>query len=425
MTSWRALAGIAFLVAGPMLRADESLPVPVRVVHISRDEIAAGKTFIGTVEAARRGTVGSPVAGQVESVFAEEGDLVDPKAKANDKERGAGLLIQLRRRTAELQLASAKADRDAMQHQLDELKAGPRVEEKRRLEAEAKGAEALRDYATDNFDRLAGLFNKDATAKGNLEQALSARVAAEQRYLAAQAEHEAAINGSRPEQLLRAEAQLRKAQEDVNRLQDELDNHTIQTPFRGYVVKRYTEKGAWIQVGDPVADILELDHVEVRVSVPEESITRVAQGDRVRVDVAAVRAERSHFDGRVFRVIPNADSRSRSFPVRVRVANPTLRDVPLLKPGMLARVTLAVGPKIEAWLVPEDALVYERADASIFVIAETGRHQVTEIDVEVGATLNDMVQVTAINATLSAEMRVVYDGNERLANGQLVSVLKD
>ncbi len=63
------------------------------------------------------------------------------------------------------------------------------------------------------------------------------------------------------------------------------------------------------------------------------------------------------FTGRVALIIPEADARARTFPVKVRVENPPEDNGPLLKAGMYARVTLPTGPTQNALLVPKDALV--------------------------------------------------------------------
>ena len=76
------------------------------------------------------------------------------------------------------------------------------------------------------------------------------------------------------------------------------------------------------------------------------------------------------------------------------MANPIHNGVPLIKPGMLAKVTLPVGSSQRRILVPQDALVLNRDHASVFVV-ESGAdaHIVREIPVEVGTVRDQMVQV--------------------------------
>jgi HlyD family secretion protein len=406
--------------------AQDDPPVhPVRVGKVMMRDAAAGRTFVGTIEPARRSVVGAAVAGKVDQVFVEEGDLVDVRPQAGGPP--AGRLIQLRLNAVNIALAAAEAELDVTRQNLAELMAGTRPEELKRLQAAVSGAAALHDYTAKRFGQIQTLFDRSATDQGNLDQALSARHAAEQTWIAARAEHEAAINGARPEALARARALQAVAREEVNRLQDEIENHTVRTPFRGYVARRYVENGAWVSEGAPVAEIIDLDWVEVRVAVPEEDVLRVRPGMAARVDVPAIQSEISQsavLTGVVFRIVPDADSRSRSFPVRIRIQNQQRDELPLLKPGMLARVVLLVGDNRGTILVPKDAIVLDGQTASVFVV-ERNQTTVTvrEVAVESGGAEDLFIHVRPLaGAELAAGMQVVTEGNERLSTGDMVQV---
>lgn len=397
--------------------ASDETPTPVRTAAVVSGTASWGKAFIGSVEPARRSVVGTAVAGRINGVFAEPGDLIE----------NGGKLAQLRLTNIQIRLASAQASLEASKQQLAELVQGPRDEELRRLEARAKGAEAVLVNARKKFDRLEGLSARGATARGDLDEALSAKAAAEQILIASKAEYEAAIAGTRKEQLAGARAMVSKAEEETNRIQDELNEHTINAPFKGYVVKRLAEKGEWVSVGDPVAEVVELNPAEIRVAVPEENVASLKTGQEVRVAVEAIASKERIRDlsGTIFRIVPDADARSRSFPVRIRVDNPSSGDQPLLKPGMLARVFLPVGKIETVLLVPQDALVLDRNRTYVFAIDQsTSPFVVTRLEVETGPTKNSMIQVKPRGRrTLTAGAQVVVEGNERLITGQAVMPL--
>ena len=136
-----------------------------------------------------------------------------------------------------------------------------------------------------HFERVQELSSRGAAAQGVLEEALSAKVNAEQTYIATQAEYQAALAGTRKEQIARARALVTKADEEVNRISDRLDEHTIRSPFRGYVVKRLVEKGQWVAIGDPIAEVIEIDPAEMTAAVPQEHIANIRRGQPVRVEV--------------------------------------------------------------------------------------------------------------------------------------------
>jgi multidrug efflux pump subunit AcrA (membrane-fusion protein) len=125
--------------------------------------------------------------------------------------------------------------------------------------------------------------------------------------------------------------------------------------------------------------------------------------------------------GRVAAVVPQADVRSRTFPVKVRVENKISESSePLLKAGMFARVTLATGAKTRAILVPKDALVLGGPQPMIWLIdpssvstAEGGRMQggAVAVSVRLGVADGELIQV---EGAIPEGNLVVFKGNERI-----------
>ena len=421
--SGQVVVAMLLCIATSRTAAEEPAAVPVRVQKVIEDSVPAEKQFVGTVEPARHSIIGSGVAGHVEDVFVEEGDLV---TLVGD---GAGRLVRLRLTTAQIELSAAQAKLDIARHELAELIRGPRPEELRRLEADVKRTKALLEYASRRLERQQLLNDRNSAGQSDLDEAVSVKSAAEQAWIVATAQFEEARNGTREERLAQARARQARASEEVKRLQTRLDDHTIRTPFRGYVVVRHAEKGAWIPEGGPVAEVVEVDPVEVRLAVPEAFISRLRPGMKARVGVAAIREGSEHsgvFEGTIFRIIPSADARSRAFPVRIRIHNPDIGGLPLIKPGMMARTYLAVGPAERSLLVSRDSVVLDGRQTSVFVI-EGSDHQrfVRRVNIRLGTTRDLMIEIRPeANSKLVAGMWVVTEGNERLTDGQSVTVLE-
>lgn len=401
-------------------QAEGPTATPVRTAPVVSATAAWGKAFIGSVVPARRSVVGTAVAGRVAEVHTEAGDFVEGNAE----------LAQLQLTAIQMQLASAQADLDARQQELAELVAGPRKEELRRLRANATGAEAVLLNARKRHERIKELAGRNASPKGELDEATSLKEFAEQRLLAANAELDAANAGTRIEQISRAKSLVAKAEAEMNRIQHLLNEHTFRAPFAGYIVKRLAEKGEWVGIGDPIAEIIELNPAEIRLAVPEDQIANLNVGQEVRVAVDAIarvgeKAKRQDLSGEIFRIIPDADARSRSFPVRVRIDNPSAKGLPLIRPGMLARVFLPVGKPEKVLTVPQDALVLDRSKVYLFVVESGSSSRVRRIEVETANASNSMIQVKPRGRfRLSEGDLVVVEGNERLANGQAVERLQ-
>ena len=129
--------------------------------------------------------------------------------------------------------------------------------------------------------------------------------------------------------------------------------------------------------------------------------------------------------------MPDADSRTRAFPVRVRIDNAIANDVaegsqPPLKPGMLARVHFPIGKEGNVLVVPQDALVLDRERSFVFIVVDSGEGPtVKRIQVEAGAVEGGLVQIRPLGITrISVGDRAIVEGNERLSPGQAVRVIE-
>ena len=125
-------------------------------------------------------------------------------------------------------------------------------------------------------------------------------------------------------------------------------------------------------------------------------------------------------------VVPQADTRSRTFPVKIRIQNEIDDETgPLIKAGMLARVTLPTGPQSEALLVPKDAIVRGGKSPIVFVgdpsSPGSSQGKVRPGPVSLGVTSNSLIEV---KGSIKTGELVVVRGNERLRPGQDVNVIQ-
>jgi RND family efflux transporter MFP subunit len=263
---------------------------------------------------------------------------------------------------------------------------------------------------------------RKATSTDELQDAASAAELAVANYLEARKALELVLIGPRKEKIAQAKARVDFSSEEVNRIDDQIRKHTIVSPFDGYVAAEYIEVGQWVSQADPVADIIEVDQVEISIPVLEDYISFLKLGQQVRVEVTALKNQA--FDGEVAVIVPQADVRSRTFPVKVRVTNTFNDNLPLIKPGMLARVTLPVGAPATATLVPKDAVVLGGASPVVYAIVpgkdKPSPTTVRLVPVQLGMVEDHLIEV---RGDLRAGDRVVSQGNERLMPGQAVTVL--
>jgi multidrug efflux pump subunit AcrA (membrane-fusion protein) len=393
---------------------------PVEVALVIEREVVAGQTMVGTVMPARTSVVGSAVDGRVIELLVDEGDPVGLIDEGEPAERVGQPMVQLRTGTISIQVQAAQAELELRRQELAELENGTRPEEIVQAEARFSETKALMDYAKASYSRIERLFRQNTANREEMEQARSAALAAEQAHLAARAAHELAVAGPRKEKIGQARARVMVQEEEVRRIEDMRAKYTIRAPFVGYVVTKHAEVGQWVSQGDPLVEVVELDPVEIRVSVPASYVAHLREGisGRVRVDGLPGKM----FTGEIWRIVPQADLRSRTFPVKMRLANPRGPDGHLLKSGMLVHVTLPVGRKRAALLVPKDALVLEGGATSVFTVGEKGL--ATKVAVQTGVADGALIAVTATRGDLKAGDQVVVRGNERLRPGLPVKIVR-
>ena len=408
--------GASLLALIPLHAALAQAPpaAPVVVSPVTEQTVSATQTLVGTIMPLRTSVVGSAVDGRLVEFFVNEGDAV----KAGQP------LAQVLTNTIEIDLARAKAEEDLRRSELEEMENGSRPEEIAMFAARMQSAQATLEYLTARNRRNEALFQRSqAITEDELERSRSAMIAAQEAFVDAKAAHALAVEGPRKEKIEQARAQLRIQEESVHFIEDRIKKYTVRAPFDGYVIAEGTEQGQWIKESEVVAEVAELGQVEAKFFVPEEYIARVKLGLTVKMTVDSYPGE--DFEGTVSRIVPQADVRSRTFPVKVLIQNKIEEGVPWLKSGMLARVHVAVGKQQSALIVPKDALVLGGSQPVLQVVdyAQAGGKEgtVRAVPVQVGLAHGTWIQVTG---DLAAGQDVVIKGNERLRPSQGVKVVE-
>lgn len=188
----------------------------------------------------------------------------------------------------------------------------------------------------------------------------------------------------------------------------------VKAVFDGRIARRLVDPGAMLGVGTPIFTLVDDSVLEFRASVPSGDYAKVRVGAPVDVTVDALPGFRAH--GRMARVAPIVDERSRAFDVVVEV--PGGKE---LVGGLFARATVDVARIVGALVVPPAALIRDGSkpgEAQVFVVEGTKALRKT---VTLGTESADAVQVTQ---GLSEGDLLILDPPVALASGTLVEVKK-
>jgi RND family efflux transporter MFP subunit len=274
-----------------------------------------------------------------------------------------------------------------------------------------------------------------AEAENKVQAVESQRAEAEAKFIASQSTYErtkaaAAVPGAVAEnEVIVAEktmeadrsvmqsldGAIKAARAAAQSLIDLQDYLKVTAPFDGVITARYVHPGALVGPSGGSVAMLRLEQnsrLRLVVAVPEGDVAGIIDGARVPFTVPAYPGET--FSGVVARISHSLDAKTRTMPVELDVANPSLR----LAPGMYAQVEWPVRSPRPSLLVPPSAVV--TTNERQFVIRITGG--VTEwVDVKRGATAGDLVEVLG---PLRAGDLVVRRGTDELRAGTRVQALE-
>ncbi|KAB2965968.1 MAG: efflux RND transporter periplasmic adaptor subunit [Thermoanaerobaculia bacterium] len=183
----------------------------------------------------------------------------------------------------------------------------------------------------------------------------------------------------------------------------------LASPIRGSVVTRSAHIGQWIEPGDAVLEVVDLDELWLLGAIFERDLRHARAGQRAEIEVRALPGER--FSGEVAHVGQTLAHGDRTAALRVVLANPGHR----LRPGMFATARLeapAAGPQVLA--VPAAAV--QELDERHFVFVPAGEGVFDVRSVRLGTREADWVEVIE---GLAAGEQVVASGG-LLLRGQLL-----
>jgi RND family efflux transporter MFP subunit len=209
-----------------------------------------------------------------------------------------------------------------------------------------------------------------------------------------------------------AEAGLAQARAEAAIVAQQLARTQVKAPFTGRVAKRLQDPGSMLAPGAPLFTLVDDSVLEFEAPVPSRDLAKVKLGAPVELGIDALPGVR--VSGRIARIEPLVDERTRSFQIVVEVPGR-----PGIVGGLFARASVRVGQVEGALVVPPAGLVRDGSDptrAEVFVV-RGGKAE--KVAVTLGVETPDGVQATS---GLLAGDQVVLDPPTALASGAPVEV---
>jgi HlyD family secretion protein len=239
--------------------------------------------------------VASPFAGALEALAVRRGQQVREGEALFALERGSE---KAARDEAERRLSQALAN-------LEDARKGKRPTEIESLKAQLKYAQTALRLSTREVVRQEGLTTvPGAAVELEVDRARAARDQDRQRVAQLQADLNTALLGSRTDQVIAAEAEVRAREATLARAEWELGQKRQQAPKSGLVFDTLYREGEWVPAGRPVVVLLPPENIKVRAFVPEKRLGTIHPGDDAQVAVDGVPKA---FSGKVSYISPRAE----------------------------------------------------------------------------------------------------------------------
>lgn len=335
----------------------EEIIRPVRYIQVFSTGGTRLRSFPGVAQAGLESRLSFKVPGTIKNVAVDVGDSV---------RRGA-LIAQLDQEDYRLKLQQAQAAlADAR--------------------ARARNADA-------NYERVRALYENKNAPKTDLD--------------AARASSESAKAG----------VQSSEKQLELAKLQ--LDYTTLKAPAGGAIAQVLVEVNENVQAGQPVVILTSESQIEVKVSIPEILISRVREGDEVKVTFDAI--PNKEYSARITEVGVAAIGMVTTFPVTMRLEQ---RD-PDIRPGMAAVVAFLFESQDhrERYFVPSEAVSEDQEGRFVFLVEpipdQEGFGLVRRQSVTVGELTEEGLEIFQ---GLSDNDLLVTAGVSRITEGQKVKI---
>jgi membrane fusion protein (multidrug efflux system) len=207
------------------------------------------------------------------------------------------------------------------------------------------------------------------------------------------------------------------AQAKLQRTRTLLQYARLAAPFAGVITARFVDPGAFIPAatsGTPaqsaaVVTLMDFSRLRIQVFVPEPEVPFITNGVPVQATVEELPGK--IFKGSVTRYANALDEATKTMLAEIEMPNPTGE----LRPGMYASVQLEVQRKKAELLVPVEALLVEKAGASLFTVAD-GKAKKTPVR----TGFNDGVNVEITDGAKLGQP-VILVGKQTLNDGQPVN----
>ncbi len=191
------------------------------------------------------------------------------------------------------------------------------------------------------------------------------------------------INGISQQEVDNAENQVNNIQSDLKIFQANLRKTQLIAPFSGQVGLTNASIGTYVNPGNPIASLQQVNPLKLEFSIPERFSGLIKIGQEV---LFSVENESDTLSASIYAIEPKIDPASRTLKVRARFENGRKK----LMPGLFSRVAVNLEKTYDNLMVPSQSIIPETRGKKV-VKFHNGKAEM--VVVETGIRNSDNVQI--------------------------------
>lgn len=254
-------------------------------------------------------------------------------------------------------------------------------------EAQLRSAEAQIKLAQNNFNRIEQLLSRNAISRADFDN---------------------------------ADAQLLANKAQADAIRTAIAKKNVHAPFAGQLGLRLINLGEILKEGTAIVSLQTLNPIFANFQLPQHQFSRIKTGYLVRVSSDALPGQA--IDGKITAINPQVDSNTRNISIQASLENTK----ELLRPGMFVDVQVVLPAKNEVLAIPATSILYAPYSDSVFVVdnktdeksGQEGKAARQQF-VRLGEKRGDFI---AVLSGLKESDTIVTTGVFKLRNGQSVVI---
>jgi membrane fusion protein (multidrug efflux system) len=256
----------------------------------------------------------------------------------------------------------------------------------RQERAQLAAAEAQRELARLNLERMQELLGKKVVSQAEFDRTV---------------------------------AEDKQAEAGVSAIKATIERKTIRAPFDGVLGIRLVNLGQYLNACDPIVPLQSMNPVQVNFALPQQDVAGLKVGAQVKVSADSIALGNAL--GRITAINSVIDEATRNIEVQATLDNPHGR----LRPGMFVDVEILLGTSQQVVALPASAISFAHYGNSVFIVGEMDGPKgakyrgVRQQFIKLGEGRGDQV---AVVSGLKPGDEVVTSGVFKLRNGAAVVI---